>query len=91
MTNDNAQNMMKLLHAFYRVDKEFKDKIENHKRTMWLFSNNNDVRKKNVDKLVKISKANKLPVARLNCLYNTNKKQSGKEMHAYTSHFDSIC
>ena len=58
---------------------------------MWLFSNNNDVRKKNVDKLVKISKRNKLPVARLNCWYNTNKKQSGKERRAYTSHFDSKC
>ena len=53
------------------------------------FSNNNDVRKKNVDKLVKISKANKLPLARLDCWYDTNKTQSGKERHVCTSNFDS--
>jgi hypothetical protein len=46
---------------------------------------------RDVDKLVKISKRNKLPVARLNCWYNTNKKQSGKERRVYTSHFDSKC
>jgi hypothetical protein len=47
---------MKMHHVFYKVDEEFKDKIQNHEGTMWLSSNNNDVRKKNVDKLVKISK-----------------------------------
>ena len=66
-TADDAEKMMKLHHVFYKVDKEFKDKIENHDQTIWLFSNNNDTRKKNVDKLVKISKRNTLPVARLNC------------------------
>ena len=45
-TDDDAENIMKLHHTFYRVDKEFKDKIENHERTMCLLSNNNDVRKK---------------------------------------------
>ena len=58
---------------------------------MWLFSNNADVRKKNVDKLVETSKSEKVPVARLNCWYDTNKTQSGKEKHAYLSHFDSSC
>ena len=88
-TADDAEKLMKLHHVFYRVDKEFKDKIENHEKTMWLFSNNNDVRKKNVDKLVEMSTTNKLPVARLNCWYDTNKQQSRKERRAYTSHFDS--
>ena len=83
--------MMKLQYVFYKVDKEFKDKIENHERTMWLFSNNNDVRKKNVDKLVEVSTNNKLPVARLKCWYDTNKKQGGKERGIYKSHFDSNC
>ncbi len=89
-TADDAEKMMKLHHVFYKVDKEFKDKIENHERTMWLFSNNYDVRKKNVDKLVEILKANKLPVVRLNCWYNTSKKQSGKERCAYMSYFEEI-
>jgi hypothetical protein len=74
-TADDAEKMMKIHHVFYMFDKEIKDKIENHDRKMWLFSNNNDVTKKNVDKLVKISKRNKLPVARLYCWYDRNKKQ----------------
>ena len=53
-TEEDADKMMKLHHVFYRADKEFKQKIENHKKTMWLFSNNNDVKRKNVDKLAEI-------------------------------------
>ncbi len=56
---------------------------------MWLFSDNNEVMKKNVDKLVKISTRNKLSVVRLNCWYNTNEKEGGKERRIYRSHFDS--
>ena len=56
---------------------------------MWLFSNNADVKKKNVDKLVQLSKANTVPVARLDCWYETNKLQNGKERHAVRSHFDT--
>ena len=55
---------------------------------MWLFSNNVDVRKNNVDKLVSTSKTNEVPVARLDCWYDTNKLQNGKERHARRSHFD---
>ena len=90
-TEEDADKMMKLHHVFYRVDKEFKHKVENHEKTMWLFSNNNDVRKKNVDKLVEVSANNNLPVARLKCWYDTNKKQGGKQRSVYKSHFDSNC
>ena len=45
-TSDDAEKIMKLHHVFYKVDKEFKDKIENHKKTMWLFTNKKDVREK---------------------------------------------
>jgi predicted nucleic-acid-binding protein/DNA replication protein DnaC len=90
-TQDDADKLMKLHHVFYRNNADFKENIENHKKTMWLFSNNADVRKKNVDKLVETSKTNKVPVARLNCWYDTNKTQSGKERRAYLSHFDSSC
>ena len=54
---------------------------------MWLFSNNNDVRKKSVDKLVEVSTDNKLLVAKLKCWYDTNKKQGGKETSVYKLHF----
>ena len=87
-TEEDADKMMKLHHVFYRADKEFKQKIENHKKTMWLFSNNNDVKRKNVDKLVEVSTNNNLPVARLKCWYDTKKTQGGKERNVYKSHFD---
>ena len=77
--------------SFTRLIKNSKTRYKITTRTTWIFSNNNGVRKKNVDKLVEISKRNKLPVARLNCWYDTNKKQSGNERLAYTSHFDSKC
>ena len=63
---------MKLHHVLYKVDKDFKENVENLKKTMSLFSNNADV-KKNVDKLVQMSKASTVPVARLDCWYETNK------------------
>ena len=81
--------LMKLRHVFYKVDKDFKDNIENHEKTMWLFSNNAVVRKKNVDKLVQKSKDSRVPVARLDCWYETNKLQNNKERHAIQSHFDT--
>lgn len=56
---------------------------------MWLFSNNADVRKRNIDRLVDTSKENNVPVARINCWYKTIKTQAGKERRAYLSHFDS--
>ena len=90
-TQDDAAKLMKLHYVFYRNNADFKQNVENHDKTMWLFSNNADVRKKNVDKLVETSKTNKVPVARLNCWYDTNKTQSGKERRAYLSYFDKSC
>ena len=87
-TEEDADNMMKLHHVFCRADKEFKQEIENHKKTMWLFSNNNDVKRENVDKLIEVSTNNNLPVARLKCWYDTKKTQGGKERNVYKSHFD---
>ena len=91
VTKKDAKKLMKLHYTFYRHNPNFKKNIEHHDKTMWLFSNNADVRKKNVDKLVKTSKSGKVPVARLNCWYDTNKTQNGKERHTYLSHFDSNC
>ena len=88
---DDAAKLVNPHHIFYRHSQDFKQNIEDHNKTMWLFSNNADVRKKNVDKLVKTAKSRKVPVARLNCWYDTNKTQNGKERHTYLSHFDSNC
>ena len=87
-TSNDANKIMKLHHVFYKSDSTFKDKIENHEKTMWLFSNNADVRKKTVDKRVSTSKTKGVPVARLDCWYDTNKLQNEKERHARRGHFD---
>ena len=87
-TRDDAHHIMKLHHTFYRNDKKFKERIENHKKTMWLYSKRKQVADKNRDKLIETSKRDKVPVARLDCSYDTNKTQSGKERHAIRSHFD---
>ncbi len=82
---------MKLHHVFHKHNPDFKNNIQNHKKTMWLFLNNSDLRKKNMDKLVVTSKLNEVPVVMLNYWYDTNKTQSRKERHAYLSHFESKC
>ena len=58
------------------------------KKTMWLYSKRKQVADKNRDKLIETSNRDKVPVARLDCSYDTNKTQSGKERHAICSHFD---
>lgn len=88
-TKEDAEHIMKLHSVFYRADKQFKEKIENHKKTMWLFAKNTQVRDKNRDKLVDTSVKAKVPVARLDCWFDTNKLQNGTERHAVRSHFES--
>ncbi len=91
-THDDATRLMKLHTVFHRNNSTFKQEVEGHDRTMFLFSNNIDVRKKNVDKLVETSKSNKVPVARLDCWYDTNKQQNvAKERRIFQSHFDATC
>ena len=87
-TRTDADHIMKLHHTFYRSDKKFKDTIENHEKTMWLYSKRKQVAEKNRNKLVEISNKDEVPVARLDCWYDTNKTQNGKERHAIRSHFD---
>ena len=76
-TQDDAAKLMKLHYVFYRNNADFKQNVENHDKTMWLFSNNADVRKKNVDKLVETCKTNKVPVARLKLLVR-HKQDTGR-------------
>lgn len=88
-TEQDAEHIMKLHSTFYKADKQFKDKIENHERTMWLFAKRRQVADKNRDKLVETSVKAEVPVARLDCWFDTNKLQNGAERHAIRSHFES--
>ena len=87
-TEEDAKHIIKLHHSYYRNDREFKERIENHKKTMFLYSKRKQVADKNRDKLIETSKNKKVPVARMDCWYKTNKQQNKKERRAYRSHFD---
>jgi hypothetical protein len=87
-TKQDALNIMKLHLTYYEPDKQFMTHIENHKKTIYLYTNNDDVDRKNNEKLVDVSRERKVPVARLQCWCETNKLQNGKERRAVMSHFD---
>lgn len=84
----DAQRIMDLHMHHYASDKEFVKSVEDGEKTMWLFTNNADKDAKNVEKLVETSQRLKVPVARLDCWYDTNKLQNGSERRGIKSHFD---
>ena len=88
-SKDDAEELMRLHHTFYKTDKEFTSLIEKDEKTMWLFSDNPSVKAKNAERLVATSNDNKVPVARLDCHYGTKKLQNGKTRHAVHYHFDN--
>lgn len=87
-SEEDIAAIMKLHLTFYSGDREFLNKIHNDKKTMFLFNNNADKDRMNNEKLVETCVANKMPVARLDCWYDTNKLQGGKERQPIKSHFD---
>lgn len=88
-TNKDAKWIMNLHTTFHKHNEEFKNNVENNNKTMWLFTNNKDVDKKNDEQLVLTSSKNKTPVALINCWFDTVKTQSGsKDKIPYRSHFD---
>jgi len=87
-TQADALNIMKMHLTYYESDQKFMDFIKNHEKTIYLYTNNADKDKKNNEKLVEVSKRLNVPVARLECWFDTNKLQNGKERRAKVSHFD---
>jgi len=87
-SNKDVDTIMNLHLTFYQGDKEFIHRITNDEKTMYLFTNNADKDKMNGEKLVETSKNQNKPVARLDCWFDTNKLQGGKERQPIKSHFD---
>jgi hypothetical protein len=58
---------------------------------MWLYAKNMDKDKTNMDMLIQTSKKNKVPLARLDCHFETNwiSRSSHKEPTACINHFDA--
>ncbi len=55
---------------------------------MWLFTRRRQVANKNQDKLLENSKKDKVPVAQLDCWFDSNKLQNGGERRFVLSHFE---
>ena len=71
------------LHLIY-YDEDFKSKLENDEKTMWLFAKNADKELKNEDMLIHTSKHKNNPIARLDCTYDTKRltKKNSNHVHA---------
>ena len=86
--NTEDADVIMNLHLAHYVNTEFKKSIKNNPKTMHLFSTNQEKDKKNAEQLIRCSKDNKVPVARLDCWFDTNKLQTGTERHVIRSHFN---
>jgi hypothetical protein len=89
-TTEDAQRITDLHLAYYEHDKTFMTNLTNDPKTMWLYAKNVEKDKKNMDMLIQTSKMNKVPVARLNCHYETNRAPTSDHQQpaVYESHFD---
>ena len=65
--------------------------LKNDQKAMWLYAKNMDKDKTNMDMLIQTSKENKMPVARLDCHFETNQISisSQQEPTACINHFDA--
>jgi hypothetical protein len=61
-----------------------------HPKTFWLYAKHMNKNKTIMDMLMQTSKMNKVPVARLNCHYETNQasRSDHQQPAVYESHFD---
>ncbi len=64
-TAEDAQRITDLHLIFYEQDNTFMTNLKHDPKTMWLYARNKDKDKTNLDMLIKTSKINKIPVAKL--------------------------
>lgn len=86
-THKDAKKIMNLHLQYYEGKHDFMHKLENHEKTMWLFTNNDEKNKKNNEMLKKLSSPT-VPVARLGCEYDSNKRKNGSFCGPSIIHFD---
>jgi len=88
--DEDADRLMGL-HLFYHDgDDEWKQMIENHPKTMWLYARNEEKDNKNIERLVKLSRERKVPVARLECQWISNRVQYKGPSRVNKSNFSSL-
>ncbi len=79
---------MNLHIGLYESDIAFTDYLKNNKKTMWLYARNAEKEHKNQEMLIYTSKQMSIPVARLDCTYDTIRLSGDKEQMVCYSNFD---
>jgi hypothetical protein len=89
-TTEDAKRITDLHLVYYEHDKEFMTNLKHNSKTMWLYAKNADKDKTNMDMLIQTSRVNNVPVARLDCHYETNRvpKSDHQQPTVCMSHFD---
>ena len=89
-TIEDAQRITDLHLVYYEHDKEFMDNLKHNSKTMWLYAKNMDKDKTNMDMLIQTSKKNNVPIARLDCHYETNRAPTSDHQQPTVcmGHFD---
>jgi hypothetical protein len=87
-TQRDAEIISNLHVGLYESDIAFMDYLKNNKKTMWLYAQNAEKELKNQETLVYTSKKISVPVARLDCTYDTKRLSGDKEQMVCYSHFD---
>ena len=87
-TEADAERLMKQgLHHHRSMDPDFVCMVENHPKTVYLFTQNHEKNVKNLEKLASLSQKSKVPVARLQCQWRSNKNQGRESTRVVKGHF----
>jgi len=84
-TPQDAERFMKQC-IHYQTDAN-RVRIENDTRTIWLYTRNQEKNQKNLEKLVELSNRTKVPIARLQCQWSSNRCQGQGTKSVVRSHF----
>ncbi len=86
-THEDAENLSNLHLSKY--DEVFMDYLATNNKIMWLFATNAAKELKNEEMLINTSKHNNVPIARLDCTYETKRLTNESDQScACMSHFD---
>ena len=86
-TEKDAERLLKQYMNHHRSDEAWMQGIEDDPSTIFLYTQNFEKNIKNQEKLVKLSQKDNVPVARLQCKWQSNKNQGQGRTKVYKSHF----
>jgi hypothetical protein len=86
-TDEDAARLMRQCLHHHKSSPEWLEYIEDHPKTIHLYTMNYEKNTKNLQKLVKLSERTKRPVARLQCQWQSNRNRGQGSSRVYKSHF----